>query len=104
MMFRLFAGCALLVVAAASAIVPSARWSEAVDKQLLELNSSLAQIQADLSAAGLEPTQKKKLGELEENFKAEKKLLLERRELLRRLETQGLLIYLSPPLPSGKAP
>jgi Spy/CpxP family protein refolding chaperone len=103
---KLVASCiaALTAVGIAAAVVPSARWAEATDARLHEINKSLAQIQTDLGAADLEESQRKQLGELAQSFEAEKKVLLERRELLRRLENAGLLIYLSPPTPAPKQP
>lgn len=85
----------------AVAIVPSARWADVTERRLAELDTSLAQLQTDLHQTTLAPAQKEELTQLQHSLEVEKKLLLERRELLKRLEDQGLLMYVSPP-PTGR--
>jgi hypothetical protein len=92
----------LIATTAVLAIVSSTRWAATTDQRLVEIDGSVAQIEADLKAAALTEQKKAQLGKLEESLKAEKKLLLERREILKQLETSGLLMYLSPP--AAKAP
>ena len=85
------------MAASVIAIVPASRWAESVETRLSELDSSLVQLQADLKKTTLEDPKKAQLLELERSLKAEKDLLLERRALLKRLEAQGLLMYVTPP-------
>jgi hypothetical protein len=84
----------LLGCVAANAIVPSQPWINAASARIKEIDAALQHIRGAPSA--LSPEQQRDLLELQRSLKSERSLLIERQELLKRLEQQGLLMYAVP--------
>ena len=86
----------LLSSSAAVAVTNSAAWFDDTNRRLADIDFQQRVIRTKLDASpGLDAAQRAKFVELEESLKTEKRILTERLELLKQLETQGLLMYIT---------
>jgi Skp family chaperone for outer membrane proteins len=87
----------LSLAAPAVAIVPSEQGFQEVDARLKEIDAELTQIRASLNNAKTTDGQKSELGSRERKLQTEMSFLVERRDVLKRLERSGLLKHLEQP-------
>lgn len=81
----------------ALAIQPSASTFAVLEQRIADIDVSLGRLRSEFAAGTIKDSQKSNLVELQRSLEAEKRLLEERKVLLRRLEAQGLLMYVNQP-------
>lgn len=97
------ASLAFAFAVAAPAAVPGATMAQ-LDQRVAEIDAALSQILSDALNGRIREDQKADVTQLQKSLEAEKSLLLQRKELLRRLDPQGTLAYAPAPAVPAAAP
>lgn len=92
----LSAAVAFTVSTPVTAFRPSSESLAVLDQRVKDIDVSLSELGSALTKQPVAEAQRAELLQLQQSLETEKRLLIERKDLLERLERKGLLIYVAP--------
>jgi|SRR5581483_5327423 len=92
----LSAALAFAVATPVNAFRPSAESLVVLDQRVKDIDESLAQLNSALTKQPMSEAQRAELVQLQQSLQSEKRLLVERKDLLQRMERSGVLMYFAP--------